>query len=182
MSNYQRVKLYDVANGEGIRTTIFFCGCNLHCHNCFNYSIWDFGAGQPFTRESYIKEIRDTMNIHVDGLSILGGEPLDEKNIYTVAQLIMWFRNDFQDTKNIWLWSGYTPEELVKALNNKENVGYSQLLEYILDEVQVIILGRYEEEKKDASLLWRGSSNQILLKLEKGKESLLEYYDKNHRL
>ncbi len=177
MSNYQRIKQYDVANGEGIRTSIFFCGCDLHCPECFNFSIWDFGAGQLFTRQTYTKEIRDTMGPYIEGLSILGGEPLDERNIYDVAQLVRWFRNDFRDTKDIWMWSGYEPEEILAALNDENNIAYAQLLEFILDEVDTIVLGRFKKEEKDLSLKWRGSKNQIVFNLKNGKKDLVDYVE-----
>lgn len=153
--NYAMIKKYCIANGEGIRTALFVSGCNLHCKGCFNTELQDRNYGQLYTKDTY-QEIANTMNEHIDGLSILGGEPLSPYNIEEVLELIKQFKKDFPN-KTIWLWTGYTYEYLMKNLF------------YIMDtiikpNVSVLIDGPFVEELKDLNLQWRGSSNQRIIK------------------
>lgn len=151
MSNYAKIKKYDIANGEGIRTSIYFCGCPIRCKGCFNQELWDVNYGQPYTEDTY-QEIVNSMNEHIAGLSILGGEPLSDYNIETVNNLCYRFKQDFPN-KTIWLWTGF----------NKEN--FTPLQWNVVDKVDVVVWGPFKEELKDLSLQWRGSSNQEILRI-----------------
>ena len=105
--NYGKIKYFDIANGIGIRTSIFISGCSNHCKGCFQPETWDFNYGQKFTDET-IKEILDSIdNEHIAGLSILGGDPLEYNNLEMVNKLIDEFRKRFGFTKDIWMWTGY---------------------------------------------------------------------------
>ena len=164
MSNYMKIKKYDIANGEGIRTSIFFSGCHFHCKGCFNKEAWDFEKGKFFSIDTYETEIKPSISNHVSGISILGGEPLHHKNISSVVDLILFFKSDFPD-KDIWLWTGYTWEELMSI---KE---YLTPLEWILPNVDVIVDGQFIEEQKDLDLKWRGSKNQRVIDVKKSLEN-----------
>ena len=153
--NYAMIKKYCIANGEGIRTALFVSGCSLHCKGCFNAELQDKNYGQPYTKDTY-QEIANTMNEHIDGLSILGGEPLSPYNIEEVLKLIKQFKKDFPD-KTIWLWTGYTYEYLIENLSCIMNT-------IIKPNVDVLIDGPFIEELKDLNLQWRGSSNQRIIK------------------
>lgn len=166
MSNYAKIRTMDVANGLGIRTTIFFTGCEFRCKGCFNFSVaGDFNAGEPFTREVYEQKIKPTINEHIAGISILGGEPMHPRNIYSTYLLCKWFKEDFPN-KNIWLWSGYTWEELTseKYEMTLNLYDYLDSINFeILMRINVLVDGRFVEELKDLNLQFRGSSNQRLI-------------------
>lgn len=166
MSNVTKIKKFDIANGEGIRTSIFFSGCEFHCKGCFNSEAWDFKSGKPFDLRTYLEEIKPTINEHVAGISILGGEPLHPNNIYDVYTLILWFKMDFPD-KNIWLWSGYTYEELMDIIEQREIPFETFCLQAILNNISVLVDGQFIEEQRDLTLKWRGSQNQRVIDIKK---------------
>lgn len=170
MSNYTKIKHYDIANGKGIRTSIFFSGCSLRCKGCFNKELWGYNVGKPFTKEVYENEIKPTMNEHIVGLSILGGEPLDPNNIETTCELVKWFKSDFPN-KNIWMWSGYEFDDLVvqysEFWSDEANIRYQQYLKEIFSNIDVLVAGRYVEEERDLTLKWCGSRNQRVIDIHK---------------
>lgn len=167
MSNIAKIKLYDIVNGKGIRTSIFFSGCTHACKGCFNEELWDFNVGKPFTKELYETEIKPTINDHIAGISILGGEPLHPRNTEAVSDLIDWFRQDFPN-KSIWLWSGYTWEELMNRCKKTEEDDLS----WILCSIDILVDGRFIEEQKDLkNLKWCGSKNQRVINVQ---ETLLQ--------
>lgn len=161
MSNIAKIKKYDIANGKGIRTSIFFSGCTHACKGCFNDELWDFNVGESFTLEFYKTKIKPTINEHITGISLLGGEPLHPNNISATADLILLFKSDFQN-KDIWLWTGFTWEELMSLINGNDKE-YAQKLNAILCNINVLIDGKFIEEQKDITLRWRGSSNQRVI-------------------
>ena len=117
--NYAKIKYFDIANGPGIRTSLFVSGCSNHCKGCFNPETWDFHYGQEFTEET-IKEILDSIdNEHIAGLSILGGDPLEYNNLEMVNKLINEFRKRFGFTKDIWMWTGYVLEDFMNTPGGK---------------------------------------------------------------
>lgn len=145
--NYAKIQKMDIANGLGIRTVIYFNGCKFHCHNCQNKELWNFNGGKLFTEESK-KELFDAVsNEHIKGLSVLGGEPLQQGE--ELFELLKEFKEKFPN-KNIWLWTGYYLEEL-----NELQKKIILLCDYVVD-------GRYEENKRDLTLNFRGSSNQTI--------------------
>ena len=176
MANIAKVKKWDIANGIGIRTSIFFSGCDFHCPGCFNSEIWDFDIGEQFTREFYESVIKPTINEHVSGISLLGGEPLHPKNIRAARQLCEWFKQDFPE-KSIWLWTGYSFEEVVTLKPYNGNTAMD--MNVLLDLVDVIIDGQFIESEKDLTLHWRGSRNQRVIDLQKSlaKHEIVLYSD-----
>ena len=148
MSNIAKIKRYCISNGEGLRTAIFFSGCDFHCPGCFNYEVQDPNYGKKYSSEIE-KEIFNTINEHIAGISILGGEPLSKYNLETVTQLCCNFKKEFPN-KTIWLWTGYTLEE-IKTLP-------------ILNFIDVLIDGQFKQDEYEYGLLWRGSRNQRILK------------------
>ena len=157
--NYATLRKYDVANGEGIRTTIFCTGCEHYCKGCFNEDLWSFSSGKLFTL--------DTMNILMDylsdenviGMNILGGEPMHPKNIYIITEIIKGAKRMYPN-KSIWLWSGYRLEELAKRKDTKD----------ILELIDVLVDGKFELENRNINLKYRGSSNQRAIDMVKSKE------------
>lgn len=145
--NYSKIYYNDVVNGEGIRVSLFVSGCSHGCKGCYNQSAWDYRAGEPFTQEIKESLLQACTSPFIDGLSLLGGDPLMPKNFDTVLDLCKAFKSKFP-SKTIWLWSGYTLSEI-------ENNHASQILDY----VDVLIDGKFIQEKyKKMSL--KGSTNQ----------------------
>ena len=155
--NFAQIRKYDVANGPGIRTTIFVTGCTHKCHNCFNedYQVFDFG--DPWTQRETDEVIEDLKLDEVKGLTILGGEPF--QNEVDLLQVIRDIKKEVQ--KDIWIFSGYTYEEILKDEHKKK----------LLEECDVLVDGRFVEALKDLSLRFRGSSNQRIIDVQKSLES-----------
>lgn len=176
MSNYAKIKPFSIANGEGIRTSIFFSGCEFACHGCFNKDIQDFNVGKPFTKAVYNNEIKPTINEHVTGISVLGGEPLHPRNLSATFNLLCWFKRDFPN-KTIWVWSGYTLEELLSDEYMIKTPSFD-MIELILENIDVLVDGKFISGLKDLSLKWAGSSNQRVIDvratLEKGEVILYD--------
>ena len=152
--NYAKIQKMDIANGLGIRTVIYLSGCRFHCHNCQNNELWDFKYGKIFDNNAKIELFKALSNEHIKGLSILGGEPLQQgKDLF---YLIKEVKENFPD-KDIWLWTGYYLSDL-----NDEQKDIVNLCNYVVD-------GCYEEDKRDLSLNFRGSSNQTIWEKKDGK-------------
>ena len=151
---YAQIRKKDIANGPGIRVSIFVQGCHFHCKNCFNSDTWDFDGGQEFKKEDLDRLLEYGKDVHVSGLSVLGGEPLNEKNVDGVMEICKAFREKYPD-KSIWLWSGYTYENL--------NDNQRRVLEYL----DVLVDGQFVDELKDFRLKYRGSSNQRVIDVKK---------------
>lgn len=153
--DYSKIKYFDIANGPGIRTSLFVQGCPIHCPGCFNQETWDFTGGSHFTLDVALS-IFKSMNEHIAGLSILGGEPLAVQNYPVVQPLVSDFKRNFPD-KTIWLWTGYE-WDVVKNYP-------------IMDYIDVCVAGPFDVTKRDLSLKWCGSSNQQVIDVKKTKET-----------
>ncbi len=153
--NYAEIKKVDIANGPGVRVSLFVSGCRNHCKGCFNPETWDFDYGRPFTRETEDEIIEALRPSWIQGLSILGGEPTEEENAAVLIPFLKRVRAVLPD-KDIWLYSGYTYE----VLRDKE----------ILTLADVLVDGPFLLEQKDAGLAFRGSRNQRIIDLRE-KES-----------
>ena len=152
--NYAGIKKVDIANGPGVRVSLFVSGCRNHCRGCFNPETWDFSYGEPFTKETEDEIIKALRPSWIQGLSILGGEPTEEENEAALIPFLKRVREELPD-KDIWLYSGYTWE----MLQNEE----------ILKLVDVLVDGPFLLEQKDAGLAFRGSRNQRIIHLKKGE-------------
>ena len=148
MANIAKIKKYCISNGEGLRTAIFFSGCDFHCKGCFNYKLQNPNYAEEYTTVKE-KEIFISINDHISGISILGGEPLSQYNLSTVTKLCADFKKNFPD-KTIWLWTGFVLED-IKNLP-------------ILEYVDILIDGQFKQDEYEYGLSWRGSRNQRILK------------------
>lgn len=158
--NYADIKNFDIANGEGIRVSLFVSGCTTHCKGCFNQAQQSFDYGQPFTKDTLNHLLDLCSHSNIRGLSLLGGDPLHPNNVREVKNIIQAFRNKFSNSKDIWMWTGYTLADGVEPFF-KENMKWNyDDLRYILMNVDVLVDGPFIEEKKDLNLQFRGSSNQ----------------------
>lgn len=147
--NYAQINKYDIANGPGIRVSLFVSGCDLHCPGCHNEKAWDYEYGTKYTSDTENQIITALSDSNISGLSILGGEPLSENNYATVYQLIKVVRIKYPD-KNIWLWTGLTMETIEKV---------NELMK-IINAVDFVVEGPYIESLKDLRIRYRGSRNQ----------------------
>lgn len=156
--NYATIKYVDIANGLGVRTSLFVSGCTHHCPGCFNSEAWDFDAGVPFDEEAQQAVLNSLAPAYIAGLTILGGEPMEPQNQRALLPFLKKVRATYPKT-SIWLYTGDTLEEL----QNKNSPRHTEKTEEMLSLLDVLVDGRFEEDKKDITLKFRGSSNQRLI-------------------
>ena len=157
--NYCEIKKTDIANGPGVRVSLFVSGCRNHCPGCFQPETWDFGYGQPFTAKTEDMLIEALRPSWIQGLSLLGGDPMEPENQEGLLPLVQQVRAELPE-KDIWLYTGYPFEQIRDA----------PLLQYI----DVVVDGPFIEAEKDISLAFRGSRNQRIISVRTGRE-LPEY-------
>lgn len=153
---YNLIRKMDIADGPGVRVSIFLQGCEFHCYNCFNPETWDFDGGEEFTDEVIERLMELCSEEYIQGLSILGGEPMHPKNIAATTAIAKTFKSLYPD-KNIWVWSGFTFEALQKRKDAQE----------VLNYIDTLVDGQYKDELHDFRLEWRGSSNQRVIDVQK---------------
>ena len=175
--NYSKIIPHDIANGEGWRTTLFVSGCTNHCKGCFNKELQDFNYGEQFTMFTLINLLDMIKDHRIQGLSILGGDPLCQ-NADGLIRLQDICHRVHDIGKTVWLWSGLTWEQIFSPYNNYDEIIECTYRQELIKNVDVFIDGPYIEELKDPSLKWRGSSNQRIIDvkktIEQGKVVLLD--------
>lgn len=160
--NYADIKLCDVANGVGIRVSLFVSGCTHHCKNCFNSETWDFNYGKAFTDKEMDYIIENSNAPHITGLSLLGGEPLEFVNQQGILPLVKRYKETYPD-KTIWCYTGYDFEKDILGRMVHQWDFTSELLSYL----DVIVDGEFIEEEKSLSLRFKGSANQRIIDVPK---------------
>ena len=156
--NYATIKNCDIANGPGVRVSLFVSGCTHHCKGCFNQVAWDFDYGQPFTQETIDSILAMLKPAYVKGITLLGGEPFEPQNQPALVDMLRQIKANYPE-KSIWAFSGYLfdkdilPGRLGDPAITREFVSY----------LDVLVDGRFVEEKKDLTLRFRGSSNQRII-------------------
>lgn len=166
--NYAQIRSMDISNGEGIGVSLFVQGCDFHCKNCFNSETWEFSKGHEWndkTKNQFLKLIEKPF---IQRISILGGEPLHPKNVQNVLKIVDEIRVSYP-TKNIWLYTGYTWEQIMHPVItdiNSEQLKILQMRKELVSKCNVLIDGRYVDELRDISLHWRGSSNQRVINVQ----------------
>lgn len=172
---YASIRSIDISNGEGVGIALFVQGCYFHCPNCFNPETWDFSAGKKWTEETKNKFLELANRPYIKRISILGGEPLEEKNIFDVLNLIERIRLS-RPQKSIWLYTGYTWESIWNCgIHGTDLYGkpwdaysiYQLRRQEIVRQCDVLVDGEYIEEQKDITLKWRGSKNQRVIDVQK---------------
>ena len=156
--HYSVIKNCDIANGVGVRVSLFVSGCTNHCKECFQPETWDFCYGQPFTSETQSQIIEMLKPAYIKGLTVLGGEPMEPRNQKDLLPFLTTVRNAFPQ-KTIWCYTGFTYEELL----TDGSYPRCEYTDEVLKLLDVLVDGRFEIEKKDPSLWFRGSSNQRLI-------------------
>lgn len=164
--NYADIKRYDIANGIGVRVSLFVSGCSHQCKGCFNPETWDFSYGTQFTEET-IRIILDFCKPdYISGLSLLGGEPFEYSNQIALLPLVKQFKECYPK-KTIWCWSGYLFD---RDILNTMSVKWTETAD-LLSCLDILIDGEFIEEQKNRNLIFRGSSNQRIILVPKSLES-----------
>ncbi|MCH4014957.1 MAG: anaerobic ribonucleoside-triphosphate reductase activating protein [Solobacterium sp.] len=159
---YGNIKKYDIADGLGVRVSLFVSGCTNHCKGCFQSETWDFHYGKPFTEETE-KEILDALNHeYIQGFTVLGGEPFEPENQRVLVQLLKKIRETYPD-KDIWSYTGFVYDQDLLAGQRKHTEVTDEMLSYI----DVLVDGPFVLEKKNIALSFRGSENQRVIDLKK---------------
>lgn len=154
----------DIANGEGIRTTLFVSGCRNHCKNCFNPETWSFTYGSPFTEEIAEDILKTFDSPFIAGLTILGGEPMEPENQRDLLPFLREFKARYP-MKTLWLYTGNVLEDLTRGVGNHPKC-IDETAE-ILSYVDILVDGRFEEDKKSLGIRFRGSTNQRIIDMNK---------------
>ena len=163
--HYGTIKNCDIANGNGVRVTLFVSGCTHHCKGCFNPETWDFRYGQPYTEETEAHILRLLAPIYINGLTLLGGEPMEPENQRALLPLVKKAKEQFPE-KDIWCYTGYTLETDLLA-----GTARTEVTDELLSYIDVLVDGEFIQAQKNLSLRFRGSENQRLLAL---RETLAE--------
>ena len=160
--NYANIKKYDIADGPGVRVSLFVSGCRHHCKGCFNYEAWDFEYGRPYTAETEAEILEALKPGYIAGLTLLGGEPFEPENQVERVTLLRKVRETYPE-KSIWSYTGYVyDKDLVPG-----GRAYTDVTDEMLSYLDVLVDGPFVEELKDITLQFRGSSNQRILEMSK---------------
>lgn len=163
---YGEIKKCDIANGEGVRVSLFVSGCTHHCPACFNQDTWDFDYGKEYTEETEQEILSALAPEYINGLSLLGGEPFEPQNQKVLVQLLKKVKEQYPQ-KNVWCYSGYLfDRELLSASRAR-----CEYTDEMLSMIDILVDGRFVEKLKDIRLVFRGSSNQRIIDVKKSLES-----------
>lgn len=162
--NYCEIKNCDIANGRGVRVTLFVSGCRNHCKGCFQPETWDFNFGEHFTEEVENQILEMLEPSYIDGLTLLGGDPFEPENQRDLINFLRRVKSSFP-RKNIWCYTGYTYETLKTEGSHQR----CEVTDEMLSMIDTLVDGPFVEELKDISLAFRGSSNQRILDLNEMK-------------
>lgn len=165
--NFCNIKPCDIADGPGVRVSLFVSGCTHHCPGCFNEIAWDFEAGEPFTRETEDALLAALSKSYISGLTLLGGEPMEKVNQRALVGFVRRVRETLPE-KSIWCYTGYVLEP---DLLSESGRARCEVTDELLSYIDVLVDGPYVEALRDITLLFRGSSNQRLIDMQKTRES-----------
>lgn len=161
--NFADIDKCECSNGLGVGVSLFVQGCHFHCKNCFNPETWDFDGGKEFTQETHKKILELIEPNYIQRFSVLGGEPLEKENLYELADLLMTMRLR-KPSISIWLYSGYTYEDLFQRAQTNTT------LSIILNQLNVLVDGQFQEDKKDLTYPFAGSTNQRIIDMRATRE------------
>lgn len=174
--NYATIKKYDIANGPGVRVSLFVSGCSHHCKGCFNPETWDFDYGKPFTLDVENEILEAMKPDYIDGFSLLGGEPFEVENQRSLVSIVKRVKAEFPQ-KSIWCYSGYLFD---RDLTDDSKVNCECTKEF-LSCIDVLVDGEFIEEKKNLNIKFRGSENQRIIdvqrSLKEGKVCIIKDND-----
>ncbi len=163
--NYGEIKNCDIANGEGVRVTLFVSGCTNRCPGCFQPQTWDFSYGEPFTAETEEKILSMLAPEYINGLTLLGGDPFEPQNQRDLVPFVKRVRETYP-RKNVWAFTGFTLEELHREGSHPR----CEVTDELLGMIDILVDGRFVEALKDIRLRFRGSSNQRIIDMNRTRE------------
>lgn len=166
---YGKIRKDDIANGVGVRTTLFVSGCRNHCKNCFQPETWDFHYGEPYTKETEDYIIELLSRPYIQGLTLLGGDPFEPENQTELVRLLRRVKAELSE-KDVWCYTGYTIDEILRDGSRCR----CDVTDEMLSMIEVLVDGRYVDELKDLTLKFRGSSNQRIIDLKSGNITSLK--------
>lgn len=177
--NYGEIKNVDIANGEGIRVSLFVSGCTHHCKNCFNKETWDFGFGKPFTREVEDSILEMLSSDYIDGLSLLGGEPFEPQNQRVLLPFLKRIKKELPN-KSVWCYTGYLFDDELLS----ESRARCEFTDEMLSLIDVLVDGEFVQELYNIALAFRGSENQRVIDVQKSLETgkVCNYIPMNGRI
>jgi len=161
--NYASIRTCDIANGDGVRVSLFVSGCTHRCKGCFNEEAWDFAYGKPFTAETEAEILSALEPGFIDGLSLLGGEPMEPENQRVLVPFLRRVRDRFGLSRTIWVYTGCVLETELRS----ESRWRTEVTDEFLSLIDVLVDGPFVEDLKDISLKFRGSSNQRIIDMHK---------------
>lgn len=171
--NYGEIKKNDIANGNGVRVSLFVSGCRNHCRGCFQPETWNFDYGRPYTKETEQEILNALRPLHISGLTLLGGDPFEPENQRELLPLLRRIRAELPG-KSIWAFTGYILDQDLLEGGRK----HTEVTDEMLSLIDVLIDGPFIEEQKDITLQFRGSANQRLIDLPASlKEQEVILYD-----
>lgn len=157
--NYSLIRNCDIANGPGVRVSLFVSGCTRHCPGCFQPETWDFSYGEPFTLKTQMEILQLLKPNYIDGLTVLGGEPFEPCNQSSLLPFVETVRKEYPN-KTIWFYSGYTYEQFMDRTGDDKII-----TEFILDKIDILVDGPFIQDKKNVALTFRGSENQRIINI-----------------
>ena len=164
--NYGTIKNYDIANGTGVRVSLFVSGCRHHCKGCFNSETWDFNYGNPYTKEVEAQILEALKPAYIQGFSLLGGEPFEPENQKELAGLLQKIKESYPE-KNVWCYTGYLYDvDLIPG-----GKVYTEYTDKMLSCMDTLVEGEFIEAEKDFTLEFRGSRNQRILHLDEIRQN-----------
>ena len=177
--NYAEIKNFDIANGEGVRVSLFVSGCTHHCKNCFNIETWDFSFGKPFTEETEELLLKELSPDYIDGLSLLGGEPFEPANQAALLPFLRRVRERYPQ-KNIWCYTGYLFDRELLS-DSRARCAYTDEMLSLLD---VLVDGEFVQDLYSITLQFRGSSNQRIIDVQQSLKTgeIIPYTPKSGRM
>ncbi|MEE0957981.1 MAG: anaerobic ribonucleoside-triphosphate reductase activating protein [Ruminococcus sp.] len=177
--NYAEIKTCDIANGEGVRLSLFVSGCTHHCKNCFNPETWSFDYGKPFTNETEEYILSELKPGYVEGMTLLGGEPFEPQNQRALLPFLRRVRAQFPN-KTIWCYTGYLFDKELLS----ESRARCECTDEMLSLIDVLVDGEFVQELYNISLQFRGSSNQRIIDVKKSlsQGTVVPYHPKSGRL
>ncbi len=164
--NYGEIKSFDIANGEGVRVSLFVSGCTHHCKNCFNKETWDFNFGKPFTKEVEDSIIDMLSSNYIDGFSLLGGEPFEPQNQRVLTPFLKRIKENFPN-KSIWCYTGYLFDDELLS----ESRARCECTDEMLSLIDVLVDGEFVQDLYNITLAFRGSENQRIIDVQKSLET-----------
>ncbi|MBQ3565953.1 MAG: anaerobic ribonucleoside-triphosphate reductase activating protein [Oscillospiraceae bacterium] len=164
--NYASIKKCDIANGTGVRVSLFVSGCTHHCQGCFNKETWDFGYGSEYSEKTQQEIIEALKPAHISGLTLIGGEPMEPSNQRVLVNLVKQVKQIYPN-KNIWCYTGYNFENDLL----KDSRARCEVTDELLSYIDIIVDGRFEAEKRNLMLKFRGSENQRIILVQQSLKS-----------